>query len=65
MALVDKDAALMIKDQTAVQVLVPAALKLLQDTERQDIFKENIKKLGRPEAAKEIAQTILEIIKQK
>jgi UDP-N-acetylglucosamine--N-acetylmuramyl-(pentapeptide) pyrophosphoryl-undecaprenol N-acetylglucosamine transferase len=63
MALVNKDAALMIKDHTAVQVLIPAALKLLQDNERQDIFRENIRKLAKPEAAKEIAKTIFEIIK--
>lgn len=65
MALVNKDAALMIKDATAVQVLVPAALKLLQDIQRQEIFKENIKKLAKPDAAKEIANKVLEIIREK
>jgi UDP-N-acetylglucosamine--N-acetylmuramyl-(pentapeptide) pyrophosphoryl-undecaprenol N-acetylglucosamine transferase len=64
MALVEKDAALMIKDAAAVQVLVPAALKLLQDNQRQEIFKENIGRLAKPNAAKEIAATVLEIVKE-
>jgi UDP-N-acetylglucosamine--N-acetylmuramyl-(pentapeptide) pyrophosphoryl-undecaprenol N-acetylglucosamine transferase len=65
MALVNNNAALMIKDHTAVQVLVPAALKLLEDTQKQEIFKENIQKLAKPEAAKEIARTIFEVIREK
>jgi UDP-N-acetylglucosamine--N-acetylmuramyl-(pentapeptide) pyrophosphoryl-undecaprenol N-acetylglucosamine transferase len=64
MALVEKDAALMIKDAAAIQVLVPAALKLLQDNQRQEIFKENIGRLAKPNAAKEIAATVLEIVKE-
>jgi UDP-N-acetylglucosamine--N-acetylmuramyl-(pentapeptide) pyrophosphoryl-undecaprenol N-acetylglucosamine transferase len=65
MALVNSDAAQMIKDNTAVQVLVPAALKLLKDSEKQEIYKANIAKLAKPDAAKEIARTIFEIIKRR
>jgi UDP-N-acetylglucosamine--N-acetylmuramyl-(pentapeptide) pyrophosphoryl-undecaprenol N-acetylglucosamine transferase len=65
MALVNGDAAQMIKDNTAVQVLVPAALKLLQDSEKQEIYRQNIAKLAKPDAAKEIARAILEIIEKR
>lgn len=64
MALVNKDAALMIKDQAAQQVLVPAALKLLQDEEKKQFFSENIKKLGKPDAASTIAEEVIKIMKQ-
>ncbi|RYG25759.1 MAG: SusC/RagA family TonB-linked outer membrane protein, partial [Chitinophagaceae bacterium] len=46
MALVNKDAALMIKDQGASEVLVPAALNLLKDEQKKQFFSENIKKLA-------------------
>jgi UDP-N-acetylglucosamine--N-acetylmuramyl-(pentapeptide) pyrophosphoryl-undecaprenol N-acetylglucosamine transferase len=65
MALVNSNAAQMIKDNAAVQILVPAALKLLKDSEKQEIYKENIAKLAKPEAAKEIAEAIFEIIKRR
>jgi UDP-N-acetylglucosamine--N-acetylmuramyl-(pentapeptide) pyrophosphoryl-undecaprenol N-acetylglucosamine transferase len=64
MALVNADAAQMIKDQAAVQVLVPAALKLLQDEEKKKFFSENIKKLGKPDAATTIAKEVIEIMKE-
>jgi UDP-N-acetylglucosamine--N-acetylmuramyl-(pentapeptide) pyrophosphoryl-undecaprenol N-acetylglucosamine transferase len=63
MALVKVDAAQMIKDESAVQVLVLAALKLLKDEAKQKIFADNIKKLGKPDATKTIAGIIMEIIK--
>jgi UDP-N-acetylglucosamine--N-acetylmuramyl-(pentapeptide) pyrophosphoryl-undecaprenol N-acetylglucosamine transferase len=62
MALVNCNAAQMIRDNAAVEVLVPAALKLLKDSEKQEIYKENIAKLAKPDAAKEIARAIMEII---
>lgn len=65
MALVNRDAALLIKDQSARQVLVPAALKLLKDAEKKKIYSENIRKLGKPDAAKTIAAEILKIIEKK
>lgn len=63
MALVNSNAALMIKDQTAVQVLVPAALKLMQDEEKKSFFSENIKKLGKPDAANSIAREVIGIMR--
>ena len=64
MALVNVDAAQMIKDEAAVQVLVPAALKLMKDEQKQNIFAGNIKKLGKPDAAKAIANEVMAIIKE-
>lgn len=62
MALVNVDAAQMIKDEQAERVLVPAALKLLQNKEKQAIYCENIAKLGKPNAAKDIAGEVLKLI---
>jgi len=64
MALVEIDAAQMIKDEQAERVLIPAALKLLRDKEKQNVFAENIIKLAKPNAAKEIAEEVLKIIKR-
>jgi UDP-N-acetylglucosamine--N-acetylmuramyl-(pentapeptide) pyrophosphoryl-undecaprenol N-acetylglucosamine transferase len=63
MALVDVDAAQMIKDEQAERVLIPAALKLLQNKEKQIIYCTNIGKLGKPYAAKEIAEEVLKLVK--
>ncbi len=62
MALVEVNAAQMIKDEQAERVLVPAVLKLLQNKEKQEIYCENIVKLGKPNAAKEIASEVLKLI---
>lgn len=62
MALVEANAAQMIKDEAAVQVLVPAALKLLRDEEKKKFFSENIIKLGRPDAAEAIAKQVIHIM---
>lgn len=59
MALVHNKAAIMIPDSSAVKELVPAAIKLAKDTEMQKILSENIKKLGYPDAAMEIAQIVI------
>jgi UDP-N-acetylglucosamine--N-acetylmuramyl-(pentapeptide) pyrophosphoryl-undecaprenol N-acetylglucosamine transferase len=62
MALVNVDAAQMIKDEQAERVLIPAALKLLQNKEKQFIYCENIAKLGKPEAAKMIAEEVVKLV---
>jgi UDP-N-acetylglucosamine--N-acetylmuramyl-(pentapeptide) pyrophosphoryl-undecaprenol N-acetylglucosamine transferase len=63
MALVDLDAAQMIKDEQAERVLIPAALKLLQNKEKQKIYCDNIAKLGKPDAAKDIAEQVIKLIR--
>ena len=62
MALVDIDAAQLIKDDQAERVLVPAVLKLLKDKEKQNIYSTNIAKLGKPNAAEEIAREVIKLI---
>ena len=62
MALVEVNAAQMIKDEQAERVLIPAVLKLLQNKEKQEIYRENIVKLGKPNAAREIAEEVLKLV---
>ncbi|MFY0653851.1 MAG: undecaprenyldiphospho-muramoylpentapeptide beta-N-acetylglucosaminyltransferase [Cyclobacteriaceae bacterium] len=62
-ALVNKDAAIMVKDSEARELLLDTALNLLQDKPKMKELSENIKKLGKPEAANDIANEILKLIK--
>lgn len=59
MALVDKEAALMVRDHESVGKLVEKAISLLNDERLKQGLVENISKLGRPNAAKEIARQVL------
>ncbi len=59
MALVQNKAAIMITDSSADKELVAAAIRLAQDINMQNILSENIQKLGYPDAAKEIAQIVI------
>ena len=62
MALVQKDAALLIKDETAREHLVEAAINLFIDSVLQERLGKNIQTLGRPDAAMEIAGLVSETI---
>ena len=62
-ALVDEDAAIMVKDTEAKETLIPSVIDLIESTETQNRLSENIKKMGRPNAAKDIANEILALIK--
>lgn len=57
--LVDADAGVLVRDADARQELVPAALALLADPARQQTLSQQIRKLARPDAAREIAQEVL------
>jgi UDP-N-acetylglucosamine--N-acetylmuramyl-(pentapeptide) pyrophosphoryl-undecaprenol N-acetylglucosamine transferase len=59
MALVEKDAAVLILDKDANEQLVPCAIALLNDKSQQEKLSKNIKLFAKPNAANEIAQTIL------
>lgn len=61
MALVNRQAALLIKDEIAVKELIPATLRLLDNKEKRDLLAENIRKLAKPQAAQDIAGEILRI----
>lgn len=63
MALVSREAAVMVADKDAQQVLVDEALKLLFDDQRCARLVRNIRELARPDAAKDIVNEIEKIIK--
>lgn len=63
MALVDKEAAVLVKDANAATDLVDEALKLLFDQTRCKKLSENISKMARPEATKDIVNEIEKLIK--
>lgn len=64
MALVNKNAAKMIRDTNAAGQLIPTVEKLIAAPEEICTMAENIAKLGRPHAAADIAGIILDIIKE-
>ncbi len=59
MALVDKNATILVKDKDAIETLVEVALELLNNEEKKKRLGENIKKLAKPNAAEQIAKSIL------
>ena len=62
MALVNKDAAVLIKDSEAVEKLLPAACKLIENTEKIALLEKNIAVLARTDAAMTIAEETYRII---
>lgn len=63
MALVSKNAAVIIKDIEAHSKLVPAAIEILNNKEQQDQLSQEIKKLGKPNATASIVDEIEKIIR--
>ncbi|CAG5074396.1 UDP-N-acetylglucosamine--N-acetylmuramyl-(pentapeptide) pyrophosphoryl-undecaprenol N-acetylglucosamine transferase [Dyadobacter sp. CECT 9623] len=63
LALVDQDAAWLVKDAAAKDDLVPKALELLADVAKQENLKTNIRKLAKPTAADDIAEEVLKLIR--
>lgn len=62
MALVRKDAAILVKDSEAQEKLLPAAIELLADPERVRSMQENIAKLAKTDAAMTIAEEAYKLI---
>lgn len=62
MALVNAQAALMVKDADAQVNLVPEALKLIYNEGYQKTLSENIKKYARPLAAESIVKEIIRLV---
>lgn len=60
-ALESKDAALLVSDDRAVEEVIPRALELLDDAPRRARMTANIRELGRPDAARDVARTVIEI----
>ena len=65
MALVNRHAALLVKDQDASATLVNEAIALLNNTPKQLELANNIAPLARPDAADTIAKEIFSIINRK
>jgi len=65
MALVENQAALLIKDADSKEQLWSETFKLLADKQRLNSLSENIRKLAKPNAAKEIVDVILEVVNSK
>jgi len=61
--LVDQEAALMIPDSEAQDRLVQEALELINNTDKQERLSNNIGKMARPDAARDIAREVLKLIK--
>lgn len=61
MALVDKDAALYVKDSEAVDKLLRLAVDTVKDSSRLSTLSTNIKKLGKKDAAGVIADEVIKL----
>jgi UDP-N-acetylglucosamine--N-acetylmuramyl-(pentapeptide) pyrophosphoryl-undecaprenol N-acetylglucosamine transferase len=62
MALVSKDAAMMVKDSEACEKLMETACKLLDNPEKIATLEKNIALLARTEAAMDIAKEVYKIV---
>ena len=62
MALVNKEAGIIVKDSDAVEHLMKTACRLVNDPERIAQMESNIMKLGRSDAARTIAEEVYRII---
>ena len=61
-ALVEKNAALMVRDCDAAAELLRQAAELLNDRDRIQMLEQNILSLARPDAARDIAAEVLKLI---
>ena len=64
MALVKKDAAVLVKDNEAIDVLIPQALQLLSQPDRLRQLSENIRLLAENDSAGRIAEQVMKILKR-
>lgn len=64
MAISNKKAAILLKESEAKEKFEPVFTELLHSTERQQQLSENIKKLARPDATREIVNEIEKLIKE-
>lgn len=62
MALVSKDAALMVRDAEASQKLMQTALELVRDDARRSAMEKNVAVLARPDAAQTIVDEIYKLV---
>lgn len=62
LALVQKNAALFVRDSDARTMLLPTAINTVQDAARLDGLSRNVRLLARPDAAADIAQEVLKLV---
>lgn len=65
MSLVEKEAAILVKDSEAVANLVNKALELVKDKEYCELLAKNIRKLAKPNAAKDIVEVISALLEKR
>lgn len=63
LALVNKDAAVLVKDNEAAEKLVPTALELIEDDKRLQTLHTNVLKLAQKDSAKRIAEEVIKLAK--
>jgi UDP-N-acetylglucosamine--N-acetylmuramyl-(pentapeptide) pyrophosphoryl-undecaprenol N-acetylglucosamine transferase len=64
MALVQKNAAIMIRDSEAFEKLMPEAIATVQNYETLEPLADNIKMLAKFHAAEAIAEEVMKLIKK-
>ena len=63
MALVNKNAAVLVKDSEAAERLIPTAIELIQDDERLKTLHTNVLKLAQADSARRIAEEVMKLAK--
>ena len=61
MALVDKDAAIYVADANVKEELIDKAVETVKDRMKIALLETNIRKMGKPDAASEIADEVLKL----
>lgn len=64
LSLVEKNAAILVSDIEAKDKLIPTAFDLLKDDVKLNDLRNNISKLAKPDAASEIADIVLKLVKK-
>lgn len=64
MALVNKDAAVLVRDAEAAETLIATALELLNDPKRLKTLQTNVLKLAQKDSAKRIAEEVIALAKK-
>ena len=60
MALVNKKAAVLVRDKEASEKMLTTAFEVIDNQELMDSFRKNILGLAKPNAAKDIARVVVE-----
>jgi UDP-N-acetylglucosamine--N-acetylmuramyl-(pentapeptide) pyrophosphoryl-undecaprenol N-acetylglucosamine transferase len=63
MALVNKDAAVLVRDADAAEQLIPTALQLIQDEQRLQTLHTNVLQLAQTDSARRIAEEVIKLAK--